>query len=366
MAINVKFKRIILTVLFFSGLSVLHAQTAGYYLDPNSETPRFIQRLAWSGGTNSLHCEVIIEKEESGTFVNYNNKFTTDNFFEISLPPGNYRFRVIPYDILGKPSEGTEWAPFTVFNAVKPELYQPDELDYFNDRQKSQFEFNGNNIEPDATIYFVNSAGEQIFPTEVIRYSDGSGVRLIFDKGQLTDGEYEVCVVNPGGLETSIGGVDYKTYREKFGVARYLAGLSFMPSFQGYGDGFSSGGFLYFITARIGVISCIYLNNYIGMEFTVSRFAKNWDDTDYTSYGFTTEYNLLFVNWLPEQRASVNCKIGMGFDMQPMDLSYAVLGVSFLYRIYQNYNIEAGVNFTHIIKDGSGSIQPWIGLCVMF
>jgi len=367
MAINVSFRRIILTALFLSGLSVLQAQTAGYYLDPNSVTPRFIQRLAWSGGEYSLHFEVIIEKEVNESYINYINKFTTDNFFEISMPPGNYRFRVIPYDILDKPSTGTQWVSFTVYNAIKPELYEPEELDYFNDRQKSQFVFYGNNIEPEAKIYFVNSAGKQIFPSEVLRNSDGSEVRLVFDKGQLTDGEYEVCVVNPGGLETNIGGIDYKTYREKFGVAHYFAALSFMPSFPAYGDGFSSDGFLYFITARIGLTSCMFLNNYIGMEFTVSRFSKQWSNyTNYKTSGFTTEYSILFINWLPQRRAAVSYKVGAGFDMQPMDLSYPLMGVSFLYRIYQTFYIEAGVNFTHLGKDKSGNIQPWAGLCVYF
>jgi len=127
MAINSKLKCLILTAMFLSGLSALQAQTAGYYLDPDSEEPRFIQRLAWSGGMYSLHCEVIIEKEEDGKYAGYVSKFTADNYFDISLPPGNYRFRVIPYDILDKPGMGTKWETFKVFNAVKPELYHPKE-----------------------------------------------------------------------------------------------------------------------------------------------------------------------------------------------------------------------------------------------
>jgi len=356
-----------LTALFLSGLYVLQAQTAGSFLDPNSETPRFIQRLAWSGGTNSLYCEIVIEKEEGGEYVNYASKFINDNHFDISLPPGNYRFRVTPYDVLGKPSEGTKWAPFTVYNAVKPELYVPEELDYFNDRQGSKFVFNGNNIEPDAKIYFVNSAGEQIVPVEVIRSGDGSSVRLVFDKGQLVDGEYDVVVINPGGLETSLGGIDYKTYREKFGLMHYVLGVSFMPSFQTYREESGpSSEFLYYISARLSVISCIFLDNYIGMEFTLSRFWNNGDFISESTSGFTTEYNLIFINWLPERKAAVNFKIGIGFDMQPMDLTYTTIGVSFLYHLFQKVNVEAGVNFIHSGKDKSGYVLPWAGMSYIF
>jgi len=368
MAINRKIKTIIITALFLSGLSAVQAQTVNYYLDPNSIEPRFIQRLAWSGGAYSLHYEVILENEKDGNYVNYLRKITTDHFMELSMPPGNYRFRVIPYDILGKPSVGTQWAPFVVYSAIKPELFQPEEeFEYYNDRYGSKFYFNGNNIEPDAQIYFVSSEGEYIIPAEVNRYYDGSGVNLVFEKKQLTDGEYEVIVINPGGLETSMGGIDYKSYREKFGLMHYVLGASFMPSFQAYGEGMSSNGFLYYINARVSVISCMFSSNYIGMEFAVSWYSKVWEEMFYESNGFTTGFSLVFINWLPGRKAAVNFKIGIGFDMRPMDLNYTIIGASFLYRIYSNLYAETGVNFSQPIKNSSsGDIQPWLGITYFF
>jgi hypothetical protein len=366
MAINSKLKCLMLTALFFSALSAVQAQTANYFLDPDSETPRFIQRLTWTGGTYSLHCEVIIEKEEGGGYVNFMNTTTTTYYLELSLPPGNYRFRVIPYDILGKPAEGTQWKEFTVYNAVKPEIYQPEEeLDYFVDNQGSNFEFNGKNFEPDVKVYFVNSKGEHIVPAEVLRNYDGSSIRVVFDKNQLVDGEYEVIIVNPGGLETSLGGIDYKSYREKFGLMHYVVGVSFMPSFQVFGEGFSQDGFLFYINARASIISCMFDNSYIGMEFTVSNFYKFSNDNEWD--GFTAGFNFLFINWLPGRSAAVNFRLGAGFDMQPMDLSYTLLGLSFMYRIYENFYIEAGAIFPHsMINTSSGEVQPWIGLTVLF
>jgi hypothetical protein len=384
MAINNKLKFLMLAALFLSGLSAVRAQTANYFLDPDSETPRFIQRLSWSGGTYALHCEIIIEREEGAGYVDFLDKFTNGNFFDISLPPGNYRFRVIPYDILGKPSEASRWAEFKVYNAVKPEIYKPEEeLEYYNDNQGSKFEFNGRNIEPDAQVYFVNSKGEYIFPSEIIRSDDGSSLLVAFDKNQLVDGEYEVFIINPGGLETSLGGIDYKTYREKsFGLMHYIFGVSFMPSFQVFGGNFGSERFLFHINARISMISCLFSNNYIGMEFTFSNYTKflneieyfYGDDNSYSYYqyeniqnGFTLSYNLLFVNWLPGRNAAVNFRIGGGFELQPMELSFINMGVSFMYRIYGIFNIEAGVNFPRSLIDNSiGNVNPWVGLTIIF
>jgi hypothetical protein len=365
MAINNKLKFLLLAALFLSGLSAVQAQSAHYFLDPDSEDPRFIQRLTWSGGTYALHCEIIIEKEESAGYVNYLNKITNSNFLDLSLPPGNYRFRVIPYDILGKPSEGSRWAEFKVFNAVKPEIFIPEEeLEYYNDNQGSKFEINGRNIEPDAQVYFVNSKGERIIPSEIIRSYDGSSLLVAFDKNKLVDGEYEVFIVNPGGLETSLGGINYKNYRERFGLMHYIFSVSFMPSFNIYDTDYSPGVFLFYINARISIISCIFSNNYMGMEFTVSRFTKISEDNKWD--GFKAGYNLLFVNWLPGRNASVNFRIGIGFDTQPVELSFSTMGVSFLYRFYKNFAVEAGMNFPALFYNkSSGEAQPWIGLSLL-
>jgi len=367
MAINSQLKYLILTALFFLGLFSAQAQTAGYYLDPNSEEPRFIQRLAWSGGMYSLHYEIIIEKEEYGEYVNYMNKSVTDNYFDISLSPGNYRFRVIPFDVLNKPSKGTDWAPFKVFNAVRPELYQPgNELDYYNDRQGCKFYLNGKNIEPDAKIYFVNSEGEHIVPVETIRNDDGNSVRLVFDKGQLVDGKYDIFIVNPGGLETSLAGINYRTYKEKFGEIHYTAGISFIPAFNIYGEENSFGRSLYYLSARIGLNACIVSNKYFGVEFSLSRFWKKDDFFNNTTSGYIFGYNLIFINWLPERIGAINLKAGVGFDTQIMDINYLNAGLYFLYHASKYLNIEAGADYTHKINDKSGAILPWVGISLIF
>jgi len=365
MAISNRLKCLILTTLFLSGLSVLPAQTAGYYLDPDSEEPRFIQRLTWSGGMYSLHCEVIIQKEEGGEYVNHLSKSTTGNYLDLSLSPGNYRFRVIPYDILGRPSTGTQWAMFTVFNAVRPELYQPEEkTDYINDKRGFVFVFNGKNLEPDAQIYFVSPKGEQIIPAEIIRSDDGSSVSLVFDKNQLIDGEYEVFVINPGGLETNIGGINFESPKEKARQFLYIVCVSWVPIYPAYGDGFGGGWSLFNMSARLSMNSCMFLNDYIGLEFSFSKF-KN--DITYVLNGLSGGFNLLYIKWLPGQKAAYNFRIGIGFTVQSTNYCYSTVGVSFLYRIIQNFNIEAGIDYVKPFNGSfGGGILPWIGISLIF
>jgi len=66
-------------------------------------------RFAWTGGDNALRYEVIFEQIKDGSNTAYLREFTTDHFIDVSLPVGSYRFCVIPYDFLNKPSVPSEW-----------------------------------------------------------------------------------------------------------------------------------------------------------------------------------------------------------------------------------------------------------------
>ncbi|MCL2473005.1 MAG: hypothetical protein FWF26_04935, partial [Treponema sp.] len=98
---------IIITILFFLLITVpqLRAQTG--------EESRHI-RLTWTGDEYALRYEVVLEKEENGEYSEILRRFTDTFFIDVSLPPGNYRCQVIPYDYLEKPADGSQWFDFEV------------------------------------------------------------------------------------------------------------------------------------------------------------------------------------------------------------------------------------------------------------
>ena len=83
---------------------------------------RFIQRLTWTGDQYALRYEVIIEREEllnesePGRYSRFFQSFTENEYIEVSLPPGNYRFQVIPYDFFNSPVPGAQWVNFEVLS----------------------------------------------------------------------------------------------------------------------------------------------------------------------------------------------------------------------------------------------------------
>jgi len=123
MAINNK-KYLLLAIILFVFTSFLSAQDAGYFIEEKDDEVKYIQRFVWKGGENALHYEVIFEKETNGTYSRHLREITKAQFIEVSLPPGNYRFRVIPYDILGRPTEGSNWVNIAVLPVPKQEEYE--------------------------------------------------------------------------------------------------------------------------------------------------------------------------------------------------------------------------------------------------
>jgi hypothetical protein len=366
MAINIRLlKRLILVTLFLFGLSVLQAQTISYFLDPNSAEPRFVQRLEWSGGAYSLRYEVIIEKKDGEAFVRHLTEFTTDNFVYLSLPPGNYQFRIISYNILDKPGTETQWMPLNVFNAIKPVLYQPGEdMKYINDQRGFIFVFDGKDIAPDAKGYFVNTKGERITPVDTINNDDGSSISLVFGKDQLVDGKYEVFVVNPGGLEGGLDGINFKSPPKKLRPVVFIFGASLMPLYPVYGDEFGSTWTFLNMSARLSVNCYLFFNTYIGLELFLTKYMDNILNVP---NGLAGGNSLLFIKWLPSQKAAYNFRIGNGFTTQPLDYKYINMGVSYLFRVTQHLNVEAGINYTHSMNDSSsGGIFPWAGMSILF
>ena len=59
-----------------------------------------------------------------GTYASHLREYTTDEHLDVSLPTGNYRFRIIPHDILDRPYEAaaSAWITFKVF-------YRPGAVD---------------------------------------------------------------------------------------------------------------------------------------------------------------------------------------------------------------------------------------------
>ncbi|MDE7139251.1 MAG: hypothetical protein K2O09_00580 [Treponemataceae bacterium] len=84
-----------------------------------ADEPKFSQRIEWRANANALEYKVEIQNVATNTV----SSFTTEKTFaELSLAPGNYRYRVTVYDFLGRKATTSAWTAFSVIQAAKPEI----------------------------------------------------------------------------------------------------------------------------------------------------------------------------------------------------------------------------------------------------
>ena len=254
------------------------AQSAAYYTEL-----RFFQRLSWIGDANTWRYEVVIESETGGVYRQVSRESTEDTFLIVSLHPGVYRYRVIPYDFLGRPGQVSPWVNITVLTVADPVLTRAAPNYYILD-DAPLFEINiyGYNISPDARIYLRRLGGQPLNPDECRISGDGTNARLIFRSSLFVPGEYEIVVINPGGAQTSMAGIYFSLsqpperyeppeWPEQVPLPEEMPELSEMPALFEYP---------YTLTEPAAASPGALLAEYSG----------HWDYTESSSQGLPVEY----------------------------------------------------------------------------
>ncbi|MDR0313126.1 MAG: hypothetical protein LBI14_05980 [Treponema sp.] len=394
----------IFLLFLFLPFFFLHAQNSGYYLDMSGERPRFIQRISWIGDEYASRYEVIIEREGEGGYRELLREFTTALFIEVSLASGRYRCHVIPYDFLNQPGEDS-WIGFEVLTALSPELDDSlVEFIYSDTDLVYEMKLSGNGLVPGADIYLRGAGAEYIVPFEIRISEDGSEVQLFFNKDQITPGDYELIVRNPGGLEASKGGIAFILLETvpsealaasddvssseaavtsepvtSFGAVEEIVkqkkpkqfdlflSAGWMPLFPIYyeedtqfpGRNLSPAG----ATIRLGMVFPEWYFFNPGLELSVSWCAVNVKTS--TAQSFAFGLNLMAQKWFANERMALTFRVGIGYTVLPnWGAIHGNMGISFLWVIAMNLYMETGLNYNHLFTEspfGSGGLRPWVG-----
>jgi len=362
-------RRFLLAFLIIAGFSpLLRAQSAGYFIDTESGGLRFFQRLAWAGGEYALRYEIVIERELNGTYIPYLRESTETPFIEVSLPPGHYRFRVSSYDILEKPEEVSQWETIEVRPALRPEILDAVPEFVFGDYniKSSGYVLNisGINLVPGAEFFIRHPDGREIIP-QVLEPDEDGNARVFADNETLTPGEYELVIRNPGGLETSMGGIVFPEPVLKSVLS--FASVGWTPVLPIHGDFFGTRFSPLGAGMRIGVIFSIP-TVYMGAEFTA--FFNN-ANADNAFSGLLVGANLLATKWLTaNQTTGLAFRLGVSCIFLPDTPQKIVynMGTSYLLRFNDRYLLEIGFDYAVRPKGDAfdGSIRPWLGVGMMF
>ena len=336
----------------------------------------FFQRLKWEAAQYAVSYHVILErkKDNMDTYTEVLRRNVTDPFLDISVPAGEYRYRVLSFNILGLLDSQSDWEYFIVLQALKPSIVAFSPLAFYFDRLTPRIlNLTGENLLPEAEIYLVSktsvdSAGEPLVlkPQEIHRNELGENARLVFDEDDLVAGEYEIVVKNPGGLETRVGDFTiamakpfdinvsggYAPMLTLFGQTKYFLDHVFVPA-----SFFIRGSFVPFKWDK----------GNLGFEL-----GTGWSYLTSDQNEKKTHANLVLVNadvlyqyWIIKRELSVNGRAGLGlagiFNYQFKytntgktgdSISTAAfsfnLGASVQWLLYKQIFIEGGLDYIHI------------------
>jgi len=197
------FSALLLSLGLFGG-APLYAQQSGettFEILPDG-TPSFTQVFRWSADPSVLFYEVTVQTSTGGMIT---QEKLNEPVLKLNLRPGEYRYRIVLYNLLGKPELELPWTSFSVNKAQMPRVTAVSPKVWFLEDLKPVLSVSGANLMPGATIRIEDRAANAapIAGTETAREGTAS-LSASFPIKSVREGVYTLEVVNPGGLSVTL------------------------------------------------------------------------------------------------------------------------------------------------------------------
>lgn len=290
------------------------AEERWQYLEWEEEDPEFV-----------LNYEVVIEvlEKESGIYTEINRLQTETNntYIQVKpfLPPGNYRYKVITYNLIGIAVVESDWFEFRIVKAFKPEISNIsaevnhsstlflDEINngIFNIVGKNLFEEPNNGNEISFTTYELKNKkkknAEPLIPKILELDDKNRRLKIQFDMDDLDVGTYIFMATDASGLKNVIDKKNEIIVKFKKSVDFDISGGYTLPIIfdETINKYMGSSVWPLSLYARLSFIPFKHRFGYFGMGLTSSytRMISNKDT--YRIDGNLLTANALFVYQFP-------------------------------------------------------------------
>ena len=201
------------------------------YLEWEEENPEFV-----------LYYKVVIEQfsTKAKAYKEINTLTTEDNVTRVQirpyLQPGNYRFKVITYNLIGTEGVESDWSSFTIYKAFEPEvnnvtfavnktntLYFEEINDgVLNISGRNLFDLKENEFDISFSEYFIERKGRNKhtgLDFSILEFDDKNRhLKVQFDLQDLEVGNFYFVARDASGLESERSGKNEFTvkYKKRF------------------------------------------------------------------------------------------------------------------------------------------------------
>lgn len=341
----------------------------------------FTQVLRWDSYQYALEYELEIHDAADAEVFKAR---TPESRQTVSLPAGNYLYRITIYNLLGKPEAAGEWIPLLVKKAIQPQVtsFNPDVL-YLEEKNFSMT-LRCKKLEDGAQIFLVDPAFGLTKYEATIDKVDDDRIALSFPSDKLDSGNFLVKVVNPGGLFSSSKDILKVRYQDPFELFVTVGYTPMFPLYDSWYTGvWKSAIYPAGLVSRISFIALKKRYGYFGVEAGASLRSFSGGETGielktkYTSFGLGFLYKYMF-----NDRIFFLFRAGPGITMTSLEFLYgtdtgeslgsidlnAAAGLSFQYLITKHWLAELGADFTNIFykRQNTGFIAPQLSAGYLF
>ena len=346
----------------------------------------FHQHLEWYPAEYSASYMVILEQKRDDVFAEIMRRSVQTTSLEISIPAGEYRYRVLGFNVLGRLDSISEWEYISIIQAMEPSIFSYSPSSFYFDRKSLRIiTLEGINFFLESKFYLLRRGGNItmpdesdeesmnfeeniIIPVEVRLTELGNSAQLVFDEESLLEGTYDIIVRNPGGLETSTGpfgisvakpfdinvSVGYFPMVSMFKSSEYILNKAGIPVVFGTSASFIP------IKKDFGFFGP-ELHVFFG-GYTSESDSQYINTVSSGLLGF--HVNALYQYWFKKEVLALNGRFGLGVTgllgykyeyhtgMESSLKNFAFFswsgGVSVLWVFYRQLYLEGGIDYFHI------------------
>ncbi|MDR2481575.1 MAG: hypothetical protein LBD07_04700 [Spirochaetaceae bacterium] len=365
-----------LVIFFASGIPVF-ANSSITYREESEK--RIVQRIQWQEDDSVLNFLVEIQKNENGKWINKINQITENNYIEISLLHGLYRYRVTPSDLLGRRLPAAAWSELSIAQLFQPEItkYAPDTFYLDEDRAEFTLKLTGSNILQESRIFLRDEGGKEIEGDSFAVSKNGKTAQLEYKKAALSEGVFDLVVENPGGLNSVLRNfrvIKNKSSNRPDSPANFYVFEGYAPfiAFPGvFNNYFARRFFESGFNMRAGWQPIKFKNGLLGGEFSPSYhyLSKPVMNPNYSSYNIKAQLLDFRINAVWSKflalRYKINLRAGAGITIftdvhleenrlrSPIQGGWTPsldIGASVSFQIFSNFFIDAGTELLYIIS----------------